>query len=98
MKIIEDRDERILDAALKLAEEDHFQFITREKVAAKAGVSPATINNAFGTMPDLKRAVLSAAVERRVLAVIRQGIGESHPIVMKADKDLLSAAVLQSIA
>lgn len=88
VKIIENRDERILDAALKLAEADGYQWITREAVAALAGVSPGTIHNVFGTMPDLKRAVLKAAVERRIIPIVAQGLGDRHAIVQDAPEDL----------
>jgi AcrR family transcriptional regulator len=94
VKIIENRDGRILDAALQLAESDGYQWITREAVAALAGVSPGTINNVFGTMPDLKRAVLKAAVERRVIPIVAQGMGDRHPIILDAPEDLRREAAL----
>lgn len=97
VKIIKNRDERILNAAIELAEADSFQWITREAVAERAGVSPATVSNAFGTVADLKRAVLSAAIERRLLPIIAEGWGARHPIIMDAPKELLREALAAAI-
>ena len=98
VKIIEDRDNLILNAAIALAEEDSFQWITRDAVAAKAGVSPGTVNNAYGTIADLKRAVLRAAVERRILPIIAEGLGVKHPIAMDAPEELRKEALAALVA
>lgn len=92
VKIIEDRDGSILKAAVRLAEEVGFQWITREAVAKAAGVAPGTVNNAFGTMPDLKRAVLREAVTAGILSIVAQGLAERHPIVMNAPEGIRRAA------
>ena len=88
MKIIPNRDERILQAAVDLARVDGYQWITREAVANRAGVSPATINNVFDTMVGLKRAVLQTAVDTRDLTIVAQGLADRHEIVMAAPEDL----------
>lgn len=88
-----ERDAAILDAAIKLATDDHFQFITREKVAAAAGVSVGSVNNAFGRMVELKRAVLKAAVARGIVEIVAQGIAERHPITADAPEDLKQRAL-----
>lgn len=98
VKIIPDRDNRILDAALRLAEADHYNFITREAVAEAAGVSPALINSVHGTMVGLKRAVLTAAVERRVVPVVAQGLGDRHAIALAAPEDLKLEAAAYLVA
>jgi AcrR family transcriptional regulator len=91
-KIIENRDARILDAALELACSVGYQWITRESVATAAGVSLGTINNVFGTMPELKRAVLSAAIERGVIPVVAQGLGDRHALVLAAPQEIREKA------
>lgn len=98
VKIIEDRDGRILDAAIELAEADSFQWLTRDAVAARAEVSPGTVSNAYGTMADLKRAVLAAAVERRILSIVAEGAGVRHPIIMAAPEELRKEALATLIA
>lgn len=98
VKIIEDRDNLILNAAIELAQEDSFQWITRDAVAERAGVSPGTVNNAYGTIADLKRAVLRAAVERRILSIIAEALGVKHPIAMEAPEDLRKEALATLVA
>jgi len=98
VKIIEDRDNRILKAAVELAAEVGYQWITREAVAKAAGVAPGTINNVFGTMPDLKRAVLKEAVDRGILSIVAQGLGDRHQIVMDAPDDVKAAAARLLVA
>ena len=92
VKIIEDRDNRILNAALELAEVEGYQWITREAVAVRAGVSPGTVNNVFKTMRGLKRAVLKAAVDRGILPIIAQGLADRHEIALSAAADVRAKA------
>lgn len=83
-----DRDTRILDAAIELAKADGYQWITRAQVCAKAGVSAGTVNNAYTDMRSLKRAVLSAAVERGIIEIVAQGLADSHPIAQAAPAEI----------
>ena len=92
VKAIENRDSRILDAAIHCAKEDGFQWITRERVAARAGVSAGTINSAYKTMRDLKRAVLQYAVQTGVVEIVAQGLAEGHPIARAAPPELRDKA------
>ena len=81
------RDERstnVLEAAVQAALVHGYQWITRDDVAERANVSTATVSNAFGTMPDLKRAVLREAVRRPVLAIVAQGLADRHQIALDA--------------
>ena len=98
VKIIEDRDNRILYAALALATQNGFQWITRDGVAEIAGVSPGTVSNVFGSMVGLKRAVLRYAVDNRVLDIVAQGLAERHPIVMDAPATVRKAAAALLVA
>lgn len=98
VKIIEDRDGRILQAAIEQAKTDGYQWITRDAVAEAAGVSPGTVNTAYGTMPALKRAVLQAAVDGGVLEIVAQGLADRHPIVMNAPEDVRRAAAAAMVS
>lgn len=81
-KIIENRDARILEAAVKLAKQDSYQWIRREDVAREAGVSGGSINRVFGTMADLKRAVIRHAIEVGELSIVAEALGARHPIAL----------------
>lgn len=97
VKVIENRDKRMMDAAISLSEEDSYQWITREAVAARAGVSPGTISHHFGSMANLKRAVLREAIKRRALKIIAEGAGCRHAIIMNECPDDLRAEAVASL-
>lgn len=72
------RNDAILRAAVHLAKTDGYQWITRERVAALAGVSPASVNNAFGRMVELKRAVMREAVSLAIVEIVAQGLADNQ--------------------
>jgi AcrR family transcriptional regulator len=79
VNVIKDRDDRILNAAVELAQESGYASLTRDAVARRAGVSDGSVSNAFGTVDALKAAVLRAAVARGLVVVIAQGLADKHP-------------------
>lgn len=93
-KMRSDRDQKVLEAAIAEAREQGYQFITREAVAARSGVSVGGVNNAFGTMLELKRAVLRAAIEREILPIVAEGIAMGSPVVSEIPPELRERALL----
>lgn len=87
------RQATVLEAALTLATGHGYQWITREGVAALADVSEATVSNAFGTMRDLKRAVLAEAVKRPIPVIVAQGLADQHQIALDAPADVRQQAL-----
>lgn len=95
-----ERDGRILEAAVELAKEPGtggYQWITRDLVAERAGVSVGSVNNAFGRMVELKRAVMREAVSREIVEIVAQGLADGSPIAAAAPPDLKARAA-RSIA
>ena len=86
----------ILDLALHMAAEHGYDRITREMIAAEVECSPALISKLFGTMHQMRRAIMSAAVARRDLKVIAQGLvaGDSKA---KRAQPLDQRAALESL-
>lgn len=76
------RKEQIVAVALHLATKGGYQRITSDQVAAAAGVSKGLVFNYFTTMPQLRRAIMRAAIAAKppVLSVIAEGlaIGDAH--------------------
>ena len=87
------RRDQLLSVALTLAAESHYQRITRDDIAARAGVAPTLISRYFGTMPQLRRDIMRAAVRARNLAIIAQGLAVRDPHAQKAPGDLQREAV-----
>lgn len=88
-----ERTAKVLGAAVEVALVHGYQWITRDDVAARADVSNATVSNAFGTMPDLKRAVLTEAVRRPILAIVAQGLADRHQIALDAPPHIREQAL-----
>lgn len=86
------RNARILEAAISLAKADGYQWITRQAVAHRARCSVGSVNNAFGRMIELKRAVMRAALERELIDIIAQGLADGSPIAATASADLKQKA------
>lgn len=89
-----DRDKKVLEAAIAEACEQGYQFVTRDAVAQRAGVSVGGVNNAFGTMLELKRAVLRAAIEREILSIVAEGIANGSPVCADLPPELRKRALL----
>lgn len=88
------QDDAILAAAAKIAITRGYQRVTRKEVADAIGMSPATINQRWGTMAQFRRDVMRYAIRASppVLAVIAQGLAMRDPYARKAPKILLQQA------
>ena len=93
----EDRKQEILQAALDEACAVGYSNIKREDVARRAACAEGLVSRYFNTMPQLKRAVMRAAVKAEVLQVIAQGIAANDNQAMKAPAHLRSKALLAQL-
>lgn len=84
---------QILRAALDVAEKVGYNRMTRDEIAALAGIPPTLINYHMGTMPDLRRDVMREAVRVERLPVIAQGLAHRDRHAMKAPEDLRRRAL-----
>jgi AcrR family transcriptional regulator len=82
------RKSALLDAALVVAQRDGYDHMTREAIAAQYQVSPGLVSHHLGTMPQLRRAVMRAAVARGVLGIIARGLSLKDPQALRAPDDL----------
>lgn len=92
----DERKQEVMDAALALARESNYSYVTREAVAERAGCATGTVSRLYGTMPQFRRAIMSAAVARQDLRVIAQGIAAGEPKALAA-KPQLKRKALESI-
>lgn len=102
-----DRRAQILSAAMKLAVKRGYQNVTRDEIAAAAGVSAGLVNKYFSTMPQLRRDVMRAAVRAastgqpgtavipEMLTIVAQGIVARDRHALKAP-DIVKNAALAS--
>ena len=87
------RTESILAAALTLAIRDGYDKVRRVQVAEAAGVSEALISARFGTMAQLKRAIMRAAIAKEIPEIIAQGIAAQDRHALKAPPALKRQAI-----
>ena len=83
----------MMTAALTVAARDGYQQMTRQAVADHAGCSTGLISRYFGTMPQLRRSVMRAAVTRGDNRVLAQGLAAGDPNADKATLPVKRAAL-----
>jgi hypothetical protein len=88
------RKSSILDAAVDLSRTFGYANISRQQVADRAGVSTGLVTKYFGTMKQLRRAIIRAAIAREIPEIVAQGLACSDQHVMKAPDELKAAARL----
>lgn len=84
--------DHILTAALQCAERDHYRTMTRGDVAREAHCAP-TLVTYYWPWQLMAGAVMRAAVARRCLRVIAQGLVDRHPAALRAPESLRRAAL-----
>jgi AcrR family transcriptional regulator len=87
------RKEQLLDAALRISEQRGYMTASRDDVAAMAGCAASLVSYHFGTMPNLRRAIMSAAIDRKNLTVLAQGLAMGESKAKAAPAELRAAAV-----
>lgn len=86
------RVEELLGAGLQLAVAKGYQQISRADLAQAIGVAEGTVSLHFGTMQQFRRSLMRAAVHRRHLAVLAQGLAMKDAEALKAPADLRDEA------
>jgi DNA-binding transcriptional regulator YbjK len=83
----------ILEAAIKAAEKHGFADVRQKDIAEQAECGFGTVSLYFNTMTQMRRAIMRAAVERKNLKLIAQGLGIGHPEARKASDDIKKKAL-----
>ena len=91
---VKQRRDHILTAAINLAVEVGYSNITRDTVAARAGVSMGLITHYFETMGQLKRSIMRAAIHQHIPEIIAQGLANNDKYARKAPSELKNRAAM----
>lgn len=86
------RRDQLLNIALQQAETDGYANLQIRTIAEAAGVSAPLVSRYFSTLPQLKRAVMRAAIHRGNFRVLAQGLACFDQTALKADDDLKEKA------
>lgn len=84
----------ILACAMTEAKRHGYNNVTREAIAARANCASGLVSHYFGTMLQMRRAIMSEAIRTRELRIIAQGLADGHPKAMRAPVELKQAAVM----
>lgn len=80
--------DKILGAAMQLANLKGFNRVTRNDIADKAEVATGSVSYHFKSMKKLQAAMMARAVESENIKVLAQGLGVRHPVALKAPEAL----------
>ncbi len=87
-----DRIKEITAVALDLAEKLGYQCVTRDGVAAAAGVSGGSVTGLLGTMAQLRRRLMRAAIQQKRYRIIAQGLAVRDPMCGKLSPEIAELA------
>lgn len=87
------RKTQLLDVALRLATQKGLASLRRDQIAQAAGVSPGLVTERLGTMIEMRRAIMRAAVKSEVLPLIAEGIVCKDRTALKAPAALRARAL-----
>lgn len=79
-------------AADALVTRHGFAAVTREMIAAEAGVSPATVSNAFGGMGKMADKLVRWAINRHDVKMIARGLQVDNAVARGAPENLKKQA------
>lgn len=85
--------EHILEVAYVMAQRDGFGSLTRDGVAAEAGVAMGSVNHHWVKMSALREAVMQRAVEEENLELIGQGMALGDSVAKSAPLELRTRAL-----
>jgi AcrR family transcriptional regulator len=83
----------ILQAAIMLAKQEGFRNISRAAIAKRAGSAEATVSYHFGTMDEMRTAIMAAAIEQEIPEIVAQGLAARYVPARKAPEALKRKAV-----
>lgn len=86
------RADQILDAALTVARSRGFSRLTLVDVAEQAGVTHSLVLHYYSTVAQLKRSVMRAAIDRKVLEVVAEGLAIKDRYALAAPPELRKLA------
>ena len=83
------RKQEILEAAIGQAHKVGYMQMTRDQIAERCAVSRGLITpHYYATMDELRDAVITAAVDRAIVAIVLQGLAARDPIALDAPESL----------
>jgi DNA-binding transcriptional regulator YbjK len=83
----------ILNAAVEASRRIGYSKVRQKDIAEQANCGFGTVSLYFKTMAQMRRAVMRAAIERRILPIIAEGLAIRDTQAQKAPEELKKAAL-----
>jgi AcrR family transcriptional regulator len=80
-------------AAIRLSKQNGYMSVTRDDIADEAKCASSLVHHYYGTMTQLRRAIMRRAIEMGELKIIAQGLASKDRHARKADPDVKQAAL-----
>jgi len=82
-----------MDHALRIARKKGYDSVRREDIAKEANVATGLVTKYWGTMVQLKRAIMREAVRIEDIVIIGQGLAKRDKCATKAPLELKKKAI-----
>lgn len=82
-----DRRQQLLSLACNLAVKTHYRQVRRNFLADLAETATGNVSRVFGTMDDLRTAIVDHAISEGIQEIIAQAIIDKHPSVKQLTND-----------
>ena len=92
-KTADDRREQCIEVALELARHKPYWKVSRNEIADAVGVAGSVVQWHFGTVKNMRRQIMRAAIQAERLDIIGQGIANQDPHALKAPAGLRARAL-----
>ncbi len=87
------RKNEILVHAMHVARKHGYENVRRDHIALRAGVANGLVSKYWGTMTQLKKAIMREAVRTDDVKIIGQGLARRDKQAMKAPEELRQRAL-----
>lgn len=84
----DDRKTQILEAAIVAANAKGFASVRLHHIAEQAQCSTSLVMSHYATMPQVRRAIMRAAIKRELLGIIANGYVTGDPTAKKISSEL----------
>jgi AcrR family transcriptional regulator len=87
------RRDDIISAAVRLSKDIGYHKVSRSDIALALNCADSLVSHYLGTVPNMRRQIMRAAIANEVLEVIAQGVVLRDKHAMRAPEELRNAAL-----
>jgi AcrR family transcriptional regulator len=80
--------EKLFARIVELCRHNRYYELSKKQIARALDISPGLIYHYFESIDDLKKEILTHAVENEIVEIVTDGLAQRDPIAQKASKEL----------